>query len=194
VGGDFGSLNGTTRDYILRLSSAGVDDGTFYTNLSGASSGPVKAISVYDDGGILIGGNFATFGGNAVDNIAKRNSDGTEDTVFTADIGAGITGDVLSLDTSATDNTALLAGSFTAVDTASDLYVAKLEGDQDLVTQGTIRGLYKGAAWHLGGETNWGDISGLVFSITSGGQLQYVSSDIPGSEVTSEMKFLITRI
>lgn len=51
----------------------------------------------------------------------------------------------------------------------------------------TIRGIQKGASWDMD-VTSTGDDSGIVFSITNAGQIQYTSSDLAG-HVSSKVTF-----
>jgi hypothetical protein len=50
-----------------------------------------------------------------------------------------------------------------------------------------LQGIQKGASWDLAASSN-GDSSGIVFSITNAGQIQYVSSNVSGF-VADTMKF-----
>jgi hypothetical protein len=46
------------------------------------------------------------------------------------------------------------------------------------------------AAWNLVAETFGGLEAGVTFSITAGGQVQYVSSNLAGTLVTSTLKYV----
>lgn len=61
------------------------------------------------------------------------------------------------------------------------------DADSDLFEVFTLRGIQKGASWDMSVTAN-GDDSGIVFSITSSGQIQYISSDLTG-HISSVAKF-----
>ena len=82
VGGNFTSLNGTTRNRLVRLNSDGTVDTSFYTNLGTGFNANVLTIAVQADGKILVGGEFTTFNTNARQGLVRLNSDGTEDGSF----------------------------------------------------------------------------------------------------------------
>lgn len=87
VGGDFATFNGTTVNRIARLSSTGTLDSTFATNTGTGLDVIVNSIQITTDGKIWVGGDFTTFKGVARAYLLRLNSDGTEDTAFTAAIG-----------------------------------------------------------------------------------------------------------
>lgn len=64
-------------------------------------------------------------------------------------------------------------------------------GDVEYVKTFTLRGFYKDSTgvWHIGESTYNGDDVGVVFSMTNAGQLQYTSTDIPGTIVDSYILF-----
>ena len=81
IGGNFTSVNGTTRGRIARLNTDGSLDATF--NLGGAgANGGVQAIAFQTDGKILFGGFFQTYNGTSRNQIARLNTDGTLDSTF----------------------------------------------------------------------------------------------------------------
>src|SRR4051812_10382911 len=81
--------------YVDRSRAAGGDiDTTFNPGGAGAST-TVFAVAVQPDGKIVIGGNFASYNGDAAasDFVMRLNADGTRDTTFNAG-GAGANGTV----------------------------------------------------------------------------------------------------
>ena len=85
IGGDFTTVNGSTRNYLARLNSDGTVDGSsywFYLSLNG----PVYAVALQPDGKILIGGDFTqvySYPSWVVRNkMARLNADGSLDTTF----------------------------------------------------------------------------------------------------------------
>lgn len=68
-------------------------------------------------------------------------------------------------------------------------YAIKREGTADLFEKGKLEVIFNGTDFDLIQEC-MGDDSGVSFSITAGGQLQYTSSDNAGS--SSELMYIIT--
>lgn len=87
IGGAFTSA--TLSDRIMRLNSNGSLDTAFITNLGDGADSNVRAIAVQPDGKILVGGDFLKFNNVTVNRIARVNSDGTLDTDFLTQTGAG---------------------------------------------------------------------------------------------------------
>jgi uncharacterized delta-60 repeat protein len=70
VGGAFSMLGGQPRNHIARLNPDGTLDTGFDPGAFGTNSG-VYSIAVQTDGKILVGGNFATIGGQARNGLAR---------------------------------------------------------------------------------------------------------------------------
>ena len=88
---------------------------------------------------------------------------------------------------SATDVTGVLLDS--SADTAATIrYAIKREGTADLFEHGRMEATWTGAAWDLVQEYS-GDDSGVSFSMTAAGQLQYTSTDNAGS--SSELMYIM---
>jgi uncharacterized delta-60 repeat protein len=111
VGGTFQNLNGTIRNRFVRLNSDGTVDTAFYTNLGTAFGGTVSAVAVQSDGKILVGGNFTTLNGITRNYLVRLNSDGTEDTAFYTNLGAGFSASVETLSIQS-DGKILVGGTF----------------------------------------------------------------------------------
>jgi len=92
VGGRFATIGSQARDSIARLNAEGSLDNTFNPMASGGFPYPglpypfVDTLVVQDDGKILVGGQFATLGGEAHTSLGRSNSDGSVDTNFTAGV------------------------------------------------------------------------------------------------------------
>jgi len=67
-------------------------------------------------------------------------------------------------------------------------YAVKRDGTADLRESGTLEATYTGSAWNLV-QSYSGQDSGVTFSITAVGQLQYTSTDNSGS--SSELMYII---
>lgn len=91
IGGRFTSYAGVERSRIARLETDGAIDHSFDpgTGVNGVynETTNVTAISVQDDGKILIGGFFTEYNGSERNNLARINSDGSLDTGFISNTG-----------------------------------------------------------------------------------------------------------
>lgn len=74
---------------IIRLNADGTRDTAFATNVGNGAPAVVRTIAVQPDGKILLGGDFTSFKGDTVGRIVRLNSDGTRDTAFSTNNGAG---------------------------------------------------------------------------------------------------------
>jgi len=120
VGGVFLSYPGTptptNRNYLIRLSSAGVVDNTFCVNATdgGKFSSTVYSITLQTDGSILVGGDFTSYPGATNRNrLIKLSSNGVVDSAFciNASDGAKFTSIVYKVAVQS-DGAILVGGSF----------------------------------------------------------------------------------
>jgi len=125
VGGAFTQLNGTTRNYLVRLNSDGTVDSTFYTNLGTGFNGNVRSIKIQPDGKILVGGEFTQLNGNTRNRYVRLNSDGTEDGSFYTNLGSGFAGTVFD-SCVLSDDTIIIVGSFTTFDGNTRNYIVRV--------------------------------------------------------------------
>jgi uncharacterized delta-60 repeat protein len=88
AGGDFTSLGGTTRNYMVRLNAGGTVDTAFYTNLGTGFNSVLYFSAVQSDGKILVGGFFTSLNGTTRNRLVRLNADGTVDTAFYTNLGA----------------------------------------------------------------------------------------------------------
>ena len=91
IGGDFTFYNAQTgKSRLIRLNADGTEDTAFSANavVNGTTarfSSSVEGIKVQSDGKILVGGNFITYNAQTGKNrFIRLNTDGTEDTTFSA--------------------------------------------------------------------------------------------------------------
>ena len=110
IGGNYTTLNSIAQGRVSRLNSDGSIDTTYNSANSGANA-IVKDIAVRADGKIIIGGEFSTFNGAAMQRIARLNADGNLDNTFTN--SGTITNTVVNDVELLTDNR-ILAGSTTS--------------------------------------------------------------------------------
>lgn len=95
AGGQFGNttVNGATRNNIVRFTNTGALDSAFPA--TGANN-TVRAVVLQPDGQILIGGDFTSYNGSTINNLARLNaSDGTLDGSFA--IGTSLNNSVYSI-------------------------------------------------------------------------------------------------
>lgn len=127
VGGVFNNYNGTARSFLIRLNSDGSLDTTF--NIGGTGPGnQVDAILIQPDGRILIAGFFAQYNGTTVGRVARLNFDGSLDTAFNANLGAGFN-NITSAIALEADGQIIVGGSFTSLGAATANRVARLNAD-----------------------------------------------------------------
>ena len=79
VAGSFTMFNGFPIGRIARLNTDGSFDATFNQNGAGANVASIAAISMFQDGRIIIGGNFTAYNGTPRSGVAVVNPDGTLD-------------------------------------------------------------------------------------------------------------------
>jgi uncharacterized delta-60 repeat protein len=95
IGGDFTQVSGVSSRSIARLNSDGSLDtsfksGTGFSSNIGAGVN-INAITIQQDGKILVGGTFTAFNDVAVRNIVRLNSNGSLDTSFHTGTGIDYT-------------------------------------------------------------------------------------------------------
>jgi uncharacterized delta-60 repeat protein len=128
IGGYFTTYGGVTRQYIARLNSDGSLDTTF--DSSSGADGVVYAIAIQDDGKILIGGWFTSYGGVTRQRIARLNSDGSLDTTFDSSSGANY--NYVTTIAIQDDNKILIGGDFTTYGGVTRQRIARLNSDGSL--------------------------------------------------------------
>jgi uncharacterized delta-60 repeat protein len=113
IGGQFGTLNGSSRSGVARLLATGATDTTFNNGGTG-TDGIVRCVAVQGDGKILIGGDFTTYRDSANTHtrtrIARLNSTGTIDSAFAPSANGTVRTLVLQ-----PDNKILVGGSFSTL-------------------------------------------------------------------------------
>ena len=78
AGGAFSSLNGATKNRLVRINTDGTEDTAFYANLGTGFDNIVWTLAVQSDGKMFVGGQFTGLNGATRRGIAKLNSDGTD--------------------------------------------------------------------------------------------------------------------
>lgn len=85
--GDFDTVNGTSRKYLVRLNPDGSLDNLFLNNFTGTNS-LVNAVAVERNGKILIAGIFNSVNGQAQSRLAQLNANGSLDTSFSVSVSS----------------------------------------------------------------------------------------------------------
>jgi uncharacterized delta-60 repeat protein len=130
VGGWFTTFNGNPSNRLIRLNSDGTEDTTFSTNLgTGIPSGIVYSISIQSDGKIIVGGTFTTFNGNPSNKLVRLNSDGTEDTTFSANLGSGVGSGTVYVTKIQSDGKIIVGGFFSTFNGATRNRIFRLNSD-----------------------------------------------------------------
>jgi uncharacterized delta-60 repeat protein len=86
VAGRFSAYNGISRLSLVRINGDGSNDGTF-ANFSYGFDAPVSSLLVQPDGKVVTGGFFNSFNSTSRKNIARLNTDGTNDNTFNPGTG-----------------------------------------------------------------------------------------------------------
>jgi uncharacterized membrane protein len=113
----------------VRLNADGTRDTAFTTNTgTGADGTAVNTIAIQSDGKIVLGGSFANFNGVTVNRIVRLNADGTLDTAFTTNTGAGANSTVSTIAIQS-DGKMILGGSFFGFNEINRSYLARIGGE-----------------------------------------------------------------
>ncbi|WP_128396964.1 T9SS type A sorting domain-containing protein [Botryobacter ruber] len=135
VGGSFTSYNNIGRNRIARLNTDGSLDASF--NDWYGFNGEVKSVALQSDGKILVGGMFSTYGGTALNKIARFNADGTLDASFDTGTGFimqdGTSADVQSIAVQP-DGKIVVGGVFSSYNGTSRNGIARLNDDGTIDT------------------------------------------------------------
>ena len=134
IGGFFTTYDGTPINRIVRLHTDGSLDTSF--NPGSGANDFVDAISVQDDGKILIGGTFNMFNGTPRGGIARLNTDGSLDTSFNPGTGAlgQTTNPAVRTIAIQSDGKIFIGGDFVTYNGTSRMGVARLNSDGSLDT------------------------------------------------------------
>ena len=130
IGGWFTSYNGIVRNRIARLNTDGTLDATFDQG-TGADN-VVSTTSIQSDGKIIIGGNFTSYNGIAINRIARLNTNGTLDTSFNP--GTGANGYGVGTTSIQSDGKIIIGGAFTSYNDIARNSIARINGGNELNT------------------------------------------------------------
>lgn len=167
------------RNYIIRLNVDGSEDTAFYTTLGTAFDGPIRSVVILPDDSMIIGGEFTAFDGGSAKYIIKLNADGTRNTAFDTNVGAGFGNNVLGITYDSVANGYIVYGLFTTFDGNSYDKVVRILAD------GTVD-----PSW-IGGLTINGDV--LSATVDTGSGSVYIGGnfvDIDGDANAHNVAFL----
>jgi uncharacterized delta-60 repeat protein len=123
IGGTFGQVGASPRNYIARLNADGTVDTAFDPN----ANLPVKALAQQPDGKLLVGCVFTEIGGQTRNRVARLNADGTLDAAFDPDANGSV--GTLTLQP---DGKLVVGGEFTTIGGQVRSYLARLNADGSL--------------------------------------------------------------
>jgi uncharacterized delta-60 repeat protein len=124
IGGDFTSVNSTTRQRLARLGTNGSLE-----SFNPSFNDSVRAVVVQSGGQIVVGGSFTNVNGYSKKYLARLDSDGTLESSYPYD--GEPNGPVHSLALHP-GGKVLAAGEFTQIGSASQYYVARFNADSTL--------------------------------------------------------------
>jgi len=123
VGGYFTNIGGQPRTHLARLNADGTLDTTFEQNVGKNELSAVWSIATQKDGGIVVGGTFASLGGQPRNNIVRLK---TKLDDFIPFIPAVVSGGSVSTMISQANGGILIGGSFTTVGGQPRKYLTRL--------------------------------------------------------------------
>ena len=129
IGGNFTAFNGYNRHYIARLNYDGSVDTTFNPGLG--LNARVWSLALEPSGKIIIGGEFTSYNGTNINEVARLNTDGSLDTTFNPGAGPDGIVDAVAVDGS---GRVIIGGDFANVSGVSSGAVARLNADGSLDT------------------------------------------------------------
>lgn len=134
IGGNFTSVNNTSRNRLARLNTDGSLDSTFLSTGSGADFN-IFSLALRSDGEVLITGSFASFNGTARNQVARLSATGALDLNFNS--GELLRSGFVSALATQADGRTVIAGRFNAVNATPRNQIARINSDGSLDTSFT---------------------------------------------------------
>lgn len=188
----------TDQTNVARFTSAGALDSAFNNSISAPGSGVAQCLQIQSDGKIIVGVTGNHYSNNG---LFRLNSNGTADTTFNTAISPAFNASAAVYSVSLASGYAAYVGgsNMTTFDGSaiSDNIILLGVLPSTTVTgyfwENTLKGVYDSVAsdWVIGFGTGVGVATGVTFSITALGQLQYTSSNLPGTLTVNEVRFII---
>ncbi|HMQ77766.1 MAG TPA: hypothetical protein PKE21_16900, partial [Flavobacteriales bacterium] len=129
VGGNFTTMNGSTRNRIARLNADGSLDGTF--NPGTGPNDRIERMVLQPNGAVLVSGQFTSISGTGRSRVARLTATGGLDATFNPGTGANSTVSALALQP---DGKVLIGGSFTTFNGTGRNRIARLNANGSLDT------------------------------------------------------------
>lgn len=194
VGGAFTTFNGNTRDYVNRLNNDGTEDTTFYTNFATTLDAAVRTFSYNTYSSLIfMGGDFTT----PTNSILAVELDGTLNNTFNAFL-TSINSSVYAISFNPTVGTVQIGGNFTVFNGNTSNFFTQLGtlSNVSYASQGSIRGVFDSlsGSWIIDDNDAIGTNTGVNIQMTDLGQLQYTSTNMGGTEITSELRFMLRKL
>ncbi len=127
LGGEFTTINATSKNRITRLNSDGSIDATFVSGTAADSN--IWAAAIKSDGKIIIGGDFTSYDGTSRNRFARLNSDGSLDTACVSCTGAN---EVVRSTNIQSNGKIIIGGYFTFFNGTAINRIARLNSDGSL--------------------------------------------------------------
>jgi uncharacterized delta-60 repeat protein len=124
IAGDFNLFNGIQRTFIARLNADGSLDPSFDPGIGPSTS--IFAVTIQNDGKILIGNLFTDYNGIPINSIARINSDGSLDPSFNPGTGASAFINKISVQA---DGKIIVTGNFQTFNGLSRSRIVRLNSD-----------------------------------------------------------------
>lgn len=103
-------------------------DDAYTVNAGSGANSSIYAVAVQSDGKIIYSGSFTTWSGVTVNRIVRLNTNGTLDSAFTTNTGAGLNASADNIEIQP-DGKIILVGSFTTMNGATANRVVRLNSD-----------------------------------------------------------------
>jgi uncharacterized delta-60 repeat protein len=129
--GRFDEVDGTSRAGIARLLPSGAFDRSWVPAQMPLNNTTISAVAVLPDGKLLIGGSFATVGGQPRRNLARLNADGSLDATLGDLIPSTSPAGTVSAFAVQPDGRVWVGGAFTGVSGRNYLFRLKSDGTVD---------------------------------------------------------------
>jgi uncharacterized delta-60 repeat protein len=165
VGGFYTTYSGGTQNKFIRLNTDGTKDTSFNigTGFAGGAIPAVYVSAIQSDGKIVVGGTFFTFTGTTTNRLVRLNSDGSRDTSFSTNLGAGIAQAVNDIKIQS-DGKILVGGIFTSPQNR----IIRLNTDGTIDTSFTIGTGFNGSVSSLDIQSDGKIVVAGSFSSYSG--------------------------
>lgn len=146
IAGQFTAVNGVPRQNVARLNPDGSLDAAWSSQYAFGANGPVYAVAVDAQGGVIIGGSFLSAGDAPRSNLARLDgTSGKVDPAFGGPAENFGTGGTVRAITVRPDGRIVIGGEFSAVHARARRSVALLEADGTLVEPAQSAGGVNGA-------------------------------------------------